>query len=151
VFHISIWGGLELCSGGLSQPKPPRGDGTELYRRLHAGNSRFVASLVFHCCAIKKKVIVASQLYDVADEVILWFINIELKQIFYKFFYYFWGQHFWWTVASINGNNFFVFRKFPLPSTFYCLPSSTDVLASLMLGHKCSFPNSRFLDSCRKK
>jgi len=23
VFHISIWGGLELCLGGLSPPKPP--------------------------------------------------------------------------------------------------------------------------------
>jgi len=29
VFHISIWGGLELCFGGLSPPKPRRGDGTE--------------------------------------------------------------------------------------------------------------------------
>jgi len=27
-----------------------------------------VASLVVHCCAIKKNVIVASQLYDIADE-----------------------------------------------------------------------------------
>jgi len=54
--------------GGLSPPKPPRGDGTELYRRLHAVNSRFVASLVVHCCALKKNVIFASQLYDVADE-----------------------------------------------------------------------------------
>ena len=26
-----------------------------------------VASLVVHCCAIKKNIIVASQLYDVAD------------------------------------------------------------------------------------
>jgi len=26
-----------------------------------------VASLVVHCCAIKKNVIVASQLYDIAD------------------------------------------------------------------------------------
>ena len=26
-----------------------------------------VASLVVHCCAIKKKVVVASQLYDVAN------------------------------------------------------------------------------------
>jgi len=26
-----------------------------------------VVSLVFHCCAVKKNVIVASQLYDVAD------------------------------------------------------------------------------------
>jgi len=23
VFHISIWGGLVLCLGGLSPPKPP--------------------------------------------------------------------------------------------------------------------------------
>jgi len=28
VFHISIWGDLELCLGGLSPPKSPRGDGT---------------------------------------------------------------------------------------------------------------------------
>jgi len=28
MFHISIWGDLELCLGGLSQPKPPCGDGT---------------------------------------------------------------------------------------------------------------------------
>jgi len=27
----------------------------------------FCASLVVHCCAVKKNVIVASQLYDVAD------------------------------------------------------------------------------------
>ena len=31
MFHISIWGGLELCLGGLSPPKPPRGDGTACY------------------------------------------------------------------------------------------------------------------------
>jgi len=30
VLHISIWGGLKLCLGGLSPPKPPRGDGTEV-------------------------------------------------------------------------------------------------------------------------
>jgi len=30
VFHISIWGGLVLCLGGLSPQKPPRGDGTDL-------------------------------------------------------------------------------------------------------------------------
>jgi len=29
---------------------------------------RVVASLVVHCCAIEKNIIVASQLYDVADE-----------------------------------------------------------------------------------
>ena len=29
--------------------------------------SMVVASLVVHCCAIKKNVVVASQLYDVAD------------------------------------------------------------------------------------
>jgi len=28
VFHVLIWGGLELCLGGLSPPKAPRGDGT---------------------------------------------------------------------------------------------------------------------------
>ena len=28
VFHVSNWGGLELCLGGLSPQKPPRGDGT---------------------------------------------------------------------------------------------------------------------------
>ena len=28
MFHISILVGLELCLGGLSLPKPPRGDGT---------------------------------------------------------------------------------------------------------------------------
>ena len=28
VFHVSIWEGLELCLGGLSPQKPPRGDGT---------------------------------------------------------------------------------------------------------------------------
>jgi len=46
-----------------------------LYRRLSAVNSRkrniynrlVVASLVVHCCAVKKNAIVASQLYDVAD------------------------------------------------------------------------------------
>jgi len=28
VFHISVWGGLDLCLAGLSPPKPPRGDWT---------------------------------------------------------------------------------------------------------------------------
>jgi len=28
VFHISLFGDLELCLGGLSSSKPPRGDGT---------------------------------------------------------------------------------------------------------------------------
>jgi len=28
MFHILIWGGLKLRLGGLSPPKPPRGDGT---------------------------------------------------------------------------------------------------------------------------
>jgi len=28
VLYILIWGGLELCFGGLSPPKPPRGDWT---------------------------------------------------------------------------------------------------------------------------
>jgi len=30
VFHVSIWGGLELCLEGLSPPKPPLGDGTDV-------------------------------------------------------------------------------------------------------------------------
>jgi len=42
-----------------------------LYRRLSADAGKeilaVVASLVVHCCAIEKNVIVASQLYDVAD------------------------------------------------------------------------------------
>jgi len=54
--------------GGAKPTKAPRGVGTELYRRLHAVNSRFVASLAVHCCGIKKNVIVASQLYDVGDK-----------------------------------------------------------------------------------
>jgi len=29
VFHITIWGDLELCLGGLSPPKLSNGDGTE--------------------------------------------------------------------------------------------------------------------------
>ena len=28
MFHVSIWGGLELCLWGLSPQKPPCGDGT---------------------------------------------------------------------------------------------------------------------------
>jgi len=28
LFHISIWGGLELCFGGAKPTKAPRGDGT---------------------------------------------------------------------------------------------------------------------------
>ena len=31
VFHISIWGSLELCLGGLSPTKPSHGDGTEIF------------------------------------------------------------------------------------------------------------------------
>jgi len=30
VFHVSIWGGLELRLGGLSPQNPPRGDVTGL-------------------------------------------------------------------------------------------------------------------------
>jgi len=30
VFHVSIWGGLELCLGGAKPTKAPRGDGTDL-------------------------------------------------------------------------------------------------------------------------
>jgi len=54
--------------------------------------------------------------------VIAWFIKIELKYSLYSFFYYFWGQHSCWTVASIIGNDFFVFYKLPLPSSFLLLP-----------------------------
>ena len=70
---------------------------------------------------------------------ILWFIAIELKQIFYSFLYYFWGQHCCWTVASTIGNDFFVFHKFPLPSTFLLTPSAIDVPASLhtAISHCC--------------
>jgi len=34
VLHVSIWGGLQLCLGGLSLPKPPRGDGTACASRV---------------------------------------------------------------------------------------------------------------------
>jgi len=47
-----------------------------------------------------------------------WFIKIDLKQISYSFFYYFWSQYFCWRVASIIGNDIFVWHKFPLTSTF---------------------------------
>jgi len=30
VFHVLIWGSLELFLGGLSPQNPPRGDGTGL-------------------------------------------------------------------------------------------------------------------------
>ena len=65
---IFQFGGAWSFVRGAKPTRAPRGDGTELHRRLHAVNSRFVASLVVHCCAIKKNVIVASQLYDVANE-----------------------------------------------------------------------------------
>ena len=70
IYSVSYFnlGGLGALFGEPKPTKTPRGDGTELYRRLHAVNSRFVASLVVHLCAVKKNVIVASQLYDVADE-----------------------------------------------------------------------------------
>jgi len=29
VFHVSVWGVLELCLVGVSPRKPPRGDGTD--------------------------------------------------------------------------------------------------------------------------
>ena len=38
----------------------------------------------------------------------------KFRMIFYNFCYYFWGQHCWWTKTNINGNDFFVFYKFPL-------------------------------------
>jgi len=42
--------------------------------------------------------------------------------VFYNFCYYFWSQHRCWTETSIIGNDFCVFYKFALPSTF-SLPS----------------------------
>jgi len=42
--------------------------------------------------------------------------------IFCNFCYYFWGQHCWWTETNVIGNVFFVFYKFPLPSTFLLPP-----------------------------
>jgi len=63
----------------------------------------------------------------------LWFITIELKQIFHSLLCYFWGQHCGWTVANIFGKDFFVFHPFPLPSSFLLTPSSIDVPASLVL------------------
>jgi len=36
VLYNSIWGGLELCLGGLSPQKPPRGDGTAPNRNIPA-------------------------------------------------------------------------------------------------------------------
>jgi len=70
---------------------------------------------------------------------IFWFMTTELKQIFYRFLYYFWGQHCCWTVASIIGYDFYVFHKFPLPSTFLLPLSPIDVPASLvsLLFHLC--------------
>jgi len=35
MFHILIWGGLELCLGGLSPPKPPRDDEAALTHKLN--------------------------------------------------------------------------------------------------------------------
>jgi len=34
-------------------------------------------------------------------QVSLWFIKIELKYMFYSFFYYFWCQHGCWRAANI--------------------------------------------------
>jgi len=34
VFHVSILGGLELCLGGRSPPKAPRGAGTASHAQL---------------------------------------------------------------------------------------------------------------------
>jgi len=66
-------------------------------------------------------------------------MTTELKQIFYRFLYYFWGQHCCWTVASIIGYDFYAFHKFPLPSTFLLPLSPIDVPASLvsLLFHLC--------------
>ena len=49
----------------------------------------------------------------------------KFRMIFYKFCYYFWGQHCWWTETNIFGNDFFVLYIFPLPSTVSLLPCPT--------------------------
>ena len=58
-------------------------------------------------------------------------IKIELKQIFYSLFYYFWGQHCCWTVASKIGNDFVVFHVSTALNFFTAPPCPTDVPASL--------------------
>jgi len=65
------------------------------------------------------------------SEVIFWFINTELKQIysnkfictprkfrrvFFDFCYYFLGQHCSQTETCVIGNDFLFFYNFPLPS-----------------------------------
>jgi len=49
VFHVPIWGGLELCLGGLSPPKPPRSDGTGPILMLH---SFFALGFIRHVCRL---------------------------------------------------------------------------------------------------
>jgi len=49
------------------------------------------------------------------------FMIYHYKQIFYGFFYNFWGQHCCLTKASIIANDFFV--SFHCPQLFYCSPA----------------------------
>jgi len=65
----------------------------------------------------------------------------RIETNFYSLFFYFWGQHCCWTVAGKVGNDFFVFHKYPLPSTFLLPPPCpTDVPASLRGCHAGTTP-----------
>jgi len=55
----------------------------------------------------------------------------KFRMIFYNFCYYFWVQHCWWTETNIIGKGFFVFYKFPLPSTVLLLSLPYPAPASL--------------------
>jgi len=87
-------------------------------------------------------------LFITVSQVISWHIKIDLKQIycsfsgtqkiqndFFKFCYYLWGQHCWWTETNIFGNDFFVFDKFPLTSTVLLL--SLPYRCSGVPGYAC--------------
>ena len=47
VFHVSTWGGLELCLGGLSPPKPPVATGLSLARLTTLSRSVILQTLNF--------------------------------------------------------------------------------------------------------
>ena len=57
MFHISILGGLELCLGGLSPPKPPRGDetGRQYSLILSTVSLKTCATLLYLQCRHKVK------------------------------------------------------------------------------------------------
>jgi len=69
-----------------------------------------------------------------ASKIISWYIKIELKPIFYSFFFYFWGQHCCLTDASIIRNDFLYFISFHCPQGFTAL-HPTAVPASLAKNH----------------